>query len=107
MSKQKMKVTLEILENSYTLMCEAHERNMLIDAADAWSNQLSEMRQSKPNMPLERMAIFAGLHVMFDLLQERQTFSKEVELVNEISERLLSSVDMALVEAHNNESHEN
>ena len=30
MSKQQMKVTLQILENTYPLMCEPHERNLLI-----------------------------------------------------------------------------
>ncbi|SUO93303.1 cell division protein ZapA [Suttonella ornithocola] len=98
MSKQKMKITLQILENSYPLMCEPHERNLLIEAADKLNTHLQELRRENPRLPLERLLIMGGLQMTFDLLQEQQIFAKEVALVNEISGRLVSSLDMALSE---------
>lgn len=98
MSKQKMKVTLQILENTYPVECDAHERNLLIEAADVLNAKLHELRHANPKLPMERLVIFGGLQMAFDLLQERQTFSKEVALTNEISARLISALDQAMSE---------
>lgn len=98
MSKNKIKVTLQILENNYPLMCEPHERNLLIEAAERLNASLRELRGENPKLPLERLLIMNGLQTAFDLLQERQTFAREVTMVNQISERLLSAFDMALGE---------
>lgn len=93
MSKQKIKVTLQILENTYPMECDAHERNLLIEAADLFNAKLHELRHSNPKLPMERLVLFGGLQMAFDLLQERQTFSKEVMLTNEISQRLIVALD--------------
>ncbi len=93
-----MKVTLQILENSYPLMCEPHERNLLIEAAESLNQHLLELRNQNPKLPLERLVIMGGLQMAFDLLQERQTFAREVTTVNQVSERLISALDMALAE---------
>ena len=98
MSKDKMKVTLQILENDYPLMCEPHERNLLIEAAELLNANLRELRVQHPKLPLERLLMMSGLQMTFELLQERQTFAREVTTVNQVSERLLGALDMALAE---------
>ena len=40
----KMKVTLQILENTYPLMCEPHERDLLLEAAEQLNLSLADMR---------------------------------------------------------------
>lgn len=98
MSRQKAKVTLQVLENTYLVECDVHERNLLIQAADVLNVKLHELRRENPKMPMERLVIFGGLQMAFDLLQERQTFSSEVALTNEISGRLIGALDQAIAE---------
>ncbi len=98
MSKQKIKVSLQVLENNYQLMCEPHERNLLIEAAEYLNGQLQEMRHNNPRTPLERLAIMGALQMAFDLQQEREILSKEVRMVNSVSERLSSALSSALSE---------
>lgn len=103
-NKQKIRVELQILGNSYSLMCDPHARNLFLDAAEQFNHQLMELRASNPKLSLERLLIMGGLQMSFDLLQERQTLAKEVTTVNQVSERLLSALDMALEEAGENVS---
>lgn len=98
MSKQTIKVSLQILENTYVLGCEPHERNLLIEAAEHLNTLLISMRRDTPKAPLERLVIMAGLQMAFDLLLERQTIANEVATVNQISERLISTLGQALEE---------
>lgn len=98
MSKAKIKITLQILENSYPLMCEPADRNLLLQASELLNAKLQDLRQSNPKLPLERLVIFGGLQMAFDLLEERQTLSQEVTTVNQVSERLLSALDIVLTE---------
>ena len=51
----KMKVTLQILENTYPLMCEPHERDLLLEAAEQLNLSLADMRRDNPKVPLERL----------------------------------------------------
>ena len=102
MSKQKIRVELQILGNTYSLMCDPHARSLFIDAAEQMNRQLTELRRDNPKLSLERLLIMGGLQMTFDLLQERQTLAKEVATVNQVSERLLSALDQALEDAGEN-----
>ena len=94
----KMKVTLQILENTYPLMCEPHERDLLIEAAEQLNLSLADMRRDNPKVPLERLVILGALQMTFDLLLERQTIAREVSMVNQVSEKLLSALSQAIAE---------
>ena len=94
----KMKVTLQILENTYPLMCEPHERDLLLEAAEQLNLSLADMRRDNPKVPLERLVILGALQMTFDLLLERQTIAREVSMVNQVSERLLSTLSQAIAE---------
>lgn len=102
MSKQKIRVDLQILGNTYSLMCDPHARGLFIDAAEHLNHQLNEMRREHPKLSLERLLMMGALQMTFELLQERQTLAKEVSTVNQVSERLLSALDQALEEAGEN-----
>ena len=93
MSKQKIRVDLQILGNTYSLMCDPHARGLFIDAAEHLNHQLNEMRREHPKLSLERLLMMGALQMTFELLQERQTLAKEVSTVNQVSERLLSALD--------------
>ena len=93
MSKEKIKVTLSILDNNYPLMCETHERNLLIEAAELLNGHLQELRAGNPKLPHERLVVMGGLQMAFDLLQERQTISREVSTVNQTATRMLESLN--------------
>ena len=94
----KMKVTLQILENTYPLMCEPHERDLLLEAAEQLNASLSDMRRDNPKVPIDRLIVLSALQMTFDLLQERQTIAREVSMVNQVSERLLSTLSQAIAE---------
>ena len=98
MSKEPMKVSVQILENTYSLVCEPHERNLLIEAADQLNHTLTDMRRDNPKVPLERLVILGALQMTFDLLLERQTIAREVSMVNQVSERLSSMLSQAIAE---------
>ena len=100
--KQKIRVDLQILGNTYSLMCDPHARGLFIDAAEHLNHQLNEMRREHPKLSLERLLMMGALQMTFELLQERQTLAKEVSTVNQVSERLLSALDQALEEAGEN-----
>lgn len=104
MSKQKIKVNLQVLESEYQLMCEAHERNALIEAADNLNMQLAEMRRNNPRVPIDRLVMMGAIQMAFDLQQERETLTKEVRIVNESAKRLADALDAALAEANTQES---
>ena len=94
----KMKVTLQILENTYPLMCEPHERDLLLEAAEQLNLSLADMRRNNPKVPLERLVILGALQMTFDLLLERQTIAREVSMVNQVSETLISALSQAIAE---------
>lgn len=102
MNKQKIRVELQILGNTYSLMCDPHARSLFIEAAEQLNRQLGDLRHEHPKLSLERLLIMGGLQMTFDLLQERQTLAKEVATVNQVSERLLSALDQALEEVGEN-----
>ena len=94
----KMKVTLQILENTYPLMCEPNERDLLLEAAEQLNLSLADMRRDNPKVPLERLVILGALQMTFDLLLERQTIAREVSMVNQVSEKLISALSQAIAE---------
>lgn len=98
MSREKIKVTLSILDNNYPLMCEAHERNLLIEAAELLNGHLQDLRSANPKLPHDRLIVMGGLQMAFDLLQERQTISREVKTVNQTALRLLESLKEAEID---------
>lgn len=93
---EKIKVTLNILDNNYPLMCEAHDRNLLIEAAELLNSHLQDLRRDNPKLAHERLMVMGGLQMAFDLLQEQQTMAREVSAVNQTSRRLLSELSQAL-----------
>ena len=95
-----MKVSVQILENTYSLGCEPHERNMLIEAADQLNAALSDMRR----VPTDRLIVLCALKMTYDLLLERQTIAREVSMVNQVSERLISALSQAIAEENLSDS---
>ena len=94
-----MKVSVQILENTYSLGCEPHERNMLIEAADQLNAALADMRRENPKVPTDRLIVLCALKMTYDLLLER-----EVSMVNQVSERLISALSQAIAEENLSDS---
>ena len=99
-----MKVSVQILENTYSLGGEPHERNMLIEAADQLNAALSDMRRENPKVPTDRLIVLCALKMTYDLLLERQTIAREVSMVNQVSERLISALSQAIAEENLSDS---
>ena len=104
MSREQMKVSVQVMENTYSLGCEPHERNMLIDAAEQLNKTLSEMRRDHPKVQMERLMVLCALQMTFDLLLERPTIAREVSMVTQVSERLLNTLNQAIAEENLGES---
>lgn len=98
MSKEKIKVSVQILENNYALMCEPHEQTMLVEAAERLNATLHELRMSNPKLPLERLLIIGALQIAFELTQEQYTQAKDIAAVNKMSASLLSALDQELAD---------
>ena len=62
------------------------------------------MRRDNPKVPIDRLIVLSALQMTFDLLQERQTIAREVSMVNQVSERLLSTLSQAIAEENLSDS---
>lgn len=86
-----------IVDNrEYSLGCEPHERELLINASEFLDDSIRKLRDDNPQMATEKVYVLAGLDMAFRLLQERKIFAGEVSMVNRISEVLLSQLDQTV-----------
>ncbi|ABQ13701.1 cell division protein ZapA [Dichelobacter nodosus] len=102
MSRESIELTLTILNKNYQMTCDPHERLLLEEAAEIFNQHLEDLRQKNPKLLLEQLFMLGGLQMAFNLLQEQQTFSREVSTVNQISERLLTTLEAAAAEDQKN-----
>lgn len=92
----QMNISVQILEHNHILHCAPHERELLMNAAELLDFTLRDFRNQNPKLALDKLMILGGVHLAFTLLQEQQTFSREVALVNQISGRLTSALDQTI-----------
>lgn len=95
-NNQQMNISVQILEHTHILTCDPHERELLMNAAELFDKTLRDVRNTFPKLALDKLMILGGVHMAFKLLQEQQTFAREVALVNQISGRLTSALDQTI-----------
>ena len=65
-------VNLRIADRDYTVGCEPHEQESLIEAARLVDNRMREIRGSNRMASIDRVAVLAALNLAHELLQDRR-----------------------------------
>lgn len=102
MAKQQIQVNVQILSSEQSLMCDVHERDLLLEACDMFNECLRELRAQSPSLSFERVVMMGGLQMAFNLLQERRTLASEVNLVNQLSAKMSALLEPVISELDNN-----
>lgn len=98
MSKEKIKVSVQLLEKNYHLMCAVHERNALLEAAELFNKTLSSLRDNNLQASFEDLILLTGLQMGFEMILERNVLQDEISSVNQISGRLITALEEGLSE---------
>ncbi len=64
-------VTLRIAEREYTVACEPHERDDLMEAARLLDGRMREARAGNRSAATDRIAVLVALNLAHELLQGR------------------------------------
>lgn len=70
-------VTVRIIDREYTLACEPHERDGLLDAARLLDARMRDIRSANRMAGIDRIAVLAALNLAHELLQVRSSENGE------------------------------
>lgn len=92
-------VTVRIIDRDYTLACEPHERDGLLDAARLLDTRMREIRAANRMAGIDRIAVLAALNLAHELLQvrtsedgEQREIALTLDAVSRKLDRLLAVV---------------
>lgn len=66
-------VTVRIIDREYTLACEPHERDGLLEAARLLDIRMRDIRAANRMAGIDRIAVLAALNLAHEVLQTRQS----------------------------------
>ncbi|MCX7564264.1 cell division protein ZapA [Xanthomonadaceae bacterium XH05] len=64
-------VALRIADREYTVACEPHERDSLLDAARMLDSRMRDIRSANRMAGIDRIAVLAALNLAHELMQAR------------------------------------
>ena len=70
-------VTVRIVDRDYTLACETHERDGLLEAARLLDGRMRDIRSANRMAGIDRIAVLAALNLAHELLQVRTSENGE------------------------------
>lgn len=92
-------VNLRIVDRDYTVGCEPHERDGLMEAARLLDTRMREIRSANRMAGIDRIAVLAALNLAHELLQVRNAGDGEqhdialaLDVVSRKLDRLLAAV---------------
>ena len=100
----RINVNLRINGKDYTLQCRHPEREQMLRAAEKLNGEIRALQHKYPSMDIEKIMALAGLSLANYLIQNEETFIKEIRLVNRVSEGLTTQLDQVLNDIENKES---
>ena len=88
MSEDQDIVILKIAGIEYQLYCPPEEQSTLIEASEILDKRIKSIKRKTRNLPIEKVAVLAGLDVVNEFL------SNEGESSTEVSDGSLESADL-------------
>ena len=70
-------VTLKIAGIEYQLYCPPEEQSTLIEAGEILDKRIKSIKRKTRNLPIEKVAVLAGLDVVNEFLSNEETSSTE------------------------------
>lgn len=92
MSDDKMAVTVQILDKDYRIACSADEQHGLMDCARLLDQRMREVRQNGRVIGADRIAVMAALNLIYELMQQRNRGSVDVERLGQLQQRVSAAV---------------
>lgn len=89
-------VTLRIADREYTVGCEPHERDGLLDAARLLDTRMRDIRASNRMAGIDRIAVLAALNLAHELLQVRNSEDGEQREITLTLDALSRKMDRLL-----------
>lgn len=90
-------MTVRVLDREFTIGCEAHEREQLLDAARYLDLRMRDARDHGPSLTYEKIAVMSALNICNILLQqERELRDREQHIdqrVAAMTEKLHRELD--------------
>ena len=71
-------VTLKIAGLEYQLYCPPEEQSTLIEAGEILDKRIKSIKRKTRNLPIEKVAVLAGLDVVNEFLSNEEASSAEV-----------------------------
>ena len=97
MSTDRQPITVRVLDREFTINCEPHEREQLLDAARYLDLRMRDARDHGPSLTYEKIAVMSALNICNVLLQqERDLREREQDIdqrVAAINEKLQRELD--------------
>lgn len=87
MSKEKVQLTLSVLGSNYTMLCDPHDRDLLIKSSEYLNDLFAEQRALSTKVSYDRLIIRVAVMVCLELFRERETLRKEASMANEVIEK--------------------
>ena len=70
-------VTLKIAGIEYQLYCPPEEQSTLIEAGEILDKRIKSIKRKTRNLPIEKVAVLAGLDVVYEFLSNEDASSTE------------------------------
>lgn len=88
MSDEAIPVTVQILDKDYRIACAAGEEQSLMDCARMLDRRMREVRQNGRVIGADRIAVMAGLNVIYELMQRSAGAKVDTERLARLQERI-------------------
>ncbi len=96
MSKQQAPVSLTILGKEYKIMCDAEEREELIDSAHQLDEQMRKIRLTGKVSGAERTAVLAALNLTHELMQAKKKALPDASGISKHINKMYLKIETAL-----------
>jgi cell division protein ZapA len=86
MSNDRQPMTVRVLDREFTINCEPHEREQLLDAARYLDLRMRDARDHGPSLTYEKIAVMSALNICNILLQqERELREREQHIDHRVA----------------------
>lgn len=83
MSHDRQPMTVRVLDREFTINCEPHEREQLLDAARYLDLRMRDARDHGPSLSYEKIAVMSALNICDLLLQQQRELGEREQHIDQ------------------------
>ncbi|WP_295879509.1 cell division protein ZapA [uncultured Thiohalocapsa sp.] len=88
MSDESIPVTVQILDKDYRIACAPGEEQGLMESARLLDKRMREVRQNGRVIGADRIAVMAGLNLIYELMQRNAKAALDIERLARLQSRI-------------------